>query len=128
MPETVTFSLVDMSRSFATRAKGQEVFAFLSKAREDTEAERVIVDWCGVNAASPSFIDEFVGRICETCPDEGLRDGIVITCDSGRIVELIDTVLRRRGYQLSYALKPEDVLTGRLNVLGDPSGSRPVLA
>ena len=128
MAETMTFSLADTSRSFATRAKGQEVFAFLSKAREDTQAERVIVDWHGVNAASPSFIDEFVGRICETGPDEGLRDGIVITGDSGRIIELIDTVLRRRGCQLSYALKPEDVLTGRLDLLGDLSGPRAVPA
>ena len=128
MAEISIFKLADKARAFATRTKGQEMFEHLSAIIENSKGDRIIVDWSGVSAASPSFIDEFMGRICEVTQATPLREAIVITGDDEHVIDLVDTILKRRACPLRYALKPEDAQTGDLHVIGDPKRPRPIPA
>ena len=47
MVETNIFQLVEVSKSFATRTKGEELFKGLSKFIEEADGAVVIVDWNG---------------------------------------------------------------------------------
>ena len=63
MMEMEVFRLADLATSFATRMKAREVAELLSNRVQNTKGDAVVVDWNGVNAVSPSFIDEFIGEI-----------------------------------------------------------------
>jgi hypothetical protein len=77
----------------------------------------------------PSFIDEFVGAVCGVIQRGHLNNRYVIfTGEDSHIIELIDTILQRRGCLIKYALNPGDVLRGELSVLGDPTQPRPIPA
>ena len=60
--------------------------------------------------------------------NESRGRSIVFAGDDSYIIELIDTILKRREYPLGYALRPDDVREGQLGVLGDPARSRVVPA
>ena len=128
MMEMEVFRLADLATSFATRMKAREVAELLSNRVQNTKGDAVVVDWNGVNAVSPSFIDEFIGEIGVIMQNQSRGRSIVFAGDDSYIIELIDTILRRREYPLGYALRPDDVREGQLGVLGDPTRSRVVPA
>src|SRR5919106_4420366 len=108
MVETKIFRLKDISRSFATRMRGQEAIKHLYETLQATNTEKVMVDWRGVSAASPSFIDEFVGAVCGAIQRGYLNNrDVIFTGEDHHIIELIDTILQRRGCLIEYALNPE---------------------
>ena len=124
MVETNIFQLVEVSKSFATRTKGEELFKGLSKFIEEADSAVVIVDWNGVEAASPSFIDEFAGKACEALARGDFTKSVVFTGDNAQVTGLIDTILKRRGCQVEHALKPNNVQKAHLRVLGSEAGAR----
>ena len=129
MTEMEVFRLTDSARSFATRSKGQEMARRFSEIIEGVAAEIIVVAWDGVRAASPSFIDEFVGGIQKTFEGGSYgRRTVVFTGDDGYIVELVDTILRRREFPVRYALRVDDVLEGTSSYLGHPTLPKPVPA
>ena len=77
-----------------------------------------IVDWSGVNIASPSFIDEFIGLVCPDGESSALWDGIIFTGSNPDITARIDTILRRRSCELKYAPTPEAAEVAEWTVLG----------
>ena len=59
------FRLVDLARVFATRMKADEVAKKVEAWAWDDccPSAKLVVDWDGVSAASPMFIDQFIGRL-----------------------------------------------------------------
>lgn len=120
MSEAPVFRLADSSSSFATRGKGRDMFGSFQGVLNGQLAEHpgVIVDWSGVNAASPGFIDEFIGLVCPEGESSSLWHGVIFTGSNLHITGRIDMILRRRGCQLKYAPTPEAAEAGDLSVLG----------
>ena len=114
MREIEIFRLVNVSHSFATRAKGQEVMQSVCDAIARINPEAILVDWTGVSAASPSFIDEFIDGI-KRChiptPFTGANPDIAI---------LLDTIARRRAFHIEYAECPKDFDGSSINTLVPP--------
>ncbi len=105
MTKTRTFHLADYSRSFATRTRGQEIAISIAEFVAETKPESIEVAWGGVAAASPSFIDEFVGGIDEVIHSESCGIHIFFTGDEPAIVNLVDTILRRRESPIRFAVR-----------------------
>jgi hypothetical protein len=53
----VTVNMADFGISFATRPRAVEIAQSLGRGRDLT------INWEGVSAASPSFVDEFLGAL-----------------------------------------------------------------
>ena len=105
-----TFRLSDHATSFATRSKGQELFIELEKMLGE-ETNSIVIDWTGIQAASPSFVDEFVGRCCDTLMSKASANKLMFTVDDSHITDLIDTILKRRSCAVEHQ-------NGSLGVLG----------
>ena len=120
MTEMKVFELSEFGRAFATREKGKAVFESFQGMLDGQPAGQTeaIVDWRGVKAASPSFIDEFVGLVCSDEGNSLLSEGIIFTGSKPYTTELIDTILRRRGCELKYAPTLEAARAGEVSVLG----------
>ena len=122
MTEVEIFMLVDSARSFATRSKGQEMAQRFGEVLQSAVVETIVVGWDGVSAASPSFIDEFVGGIQKTLESGSYgKKTVVFTGDDQYIIDLVDTILKRRKFPVRYALKVNDVEKGTDRFLGRPT-------
>ena len=107
MKETKVFSLKNISRSFATRAKGQEVTQCVGAIMEASHPKILLVDWNGVRAASPSFVDEFIGGLQSIAQTETCKSQISFTGVAPSIATLLDLVLGRRSFQIGYSEWPD---------------------
>ena len=125
--EVGVFNLADLSRSLATRMKGKEAAWLFSDFVAKNGPGTIVVGWHGVSAASPSFIDEFVKGIQEITQEESCSSSIVFTGEDTEIISLVDTILRRREFPVSYAAKPDDLDIGPVSILGGASGQIGVL-
>ena len=90
------FNLANVSRSFATRTRGEEVAKLVLDFAAKAEPGGVVVDWDGVSAASPSFVDEFVNGIQRAGHAKSRSSRISFTSDNPGIIDLVDAILRRR--------------------------------
>jgi hypothetical protein len=113
----------DMVRSFATRSRGMEVFNLLYPILKDPEATRVVVDWSGVKAASPSFVDEFVGAVCGVIQKDDYHSDVAFTGGDPRINDLIHTVARRRGCRVKQSYNPRALRLGHTTLPGGATES-----
>ena len=116
MNEQKAFRLADYARSFATRFKGAEVFQHLMEYDTVSQGEELIVDWSGVRAASPSFMDEFLGRCCEAFTP---TSRLVFILDDTYMIEMLDEILRRRDCQV-VCISPPGSKSSFQRTLGQP--------
>ena len=101
MLKTEVFRLSDVSRSFATRMKGEELGSLVSRdSKELPPGKTVVVDWSGVVAVSPSFVDEFVKTL------DPLRDIVLFSGVAPSISGLVEKVSRRRAFPVRYLAGP----------------------
>lgn len=114
------FNLAELSRSFATRTKGKEVAGLVGDIIARTKPGIMAVGWDGVNAASPSFIDEFINGI-QAIHAGSCRSRIVFTGDDSDIINLVDVILRRRAFPIRYAVQPDNLDRSPVRMLGNPS-------
>ena len=128
MKQMTALKLGDFYHSFASRLKGREMTQQFAEMVEGTTGEYIVVSWDGVGAASPSFIDEFVGGIQETLKKDVSHKTIVFTGDNPYIIDLIDTILKRREFPVLYSLSLDDVEKCPPGMLGHPTASRAVPA
>ena len=124
--ETTVFNLAELSRSFATRTKGKEVAGLVGEVVARAKPETLVVGWNGVRAASPSFVDEFVSGIQAAIHTESCCSRIFFTGDDSGIINLVDTILRRREFPIRYAVRPDSLDEGPVRMLGNPSSQRVV--
>ena len=126
MTEVEVFNLAELSRSFATRMKGKEVAGLVGSVIAKNNPGTIVVDWSGVSAASPSFIDEFINGIQEAVQTESFRSSVAFMGNDSGIMTLVDTILRRREFPVRYAARPDDLNLGSVSMLGEPLGQRAV--
>ena len=119
--EVDVFKLSDSARSFATRSKGQELARKFREVFEAATADTIVVAWDDIKAASPSFIDEFVGGIREVTGETPMQRTVVFSGDDPYVIELVDTILRRRQFPVRFALRSDDVAYGTWGMLGHPT-------
>ncbi len=81
---TTTLKLSNHGRTFATRQRAQDVVAKLQSG------DRITIDFAGVKAASPSFVDELFGLVSETFSQAEIAGA------SDDIGDLIERVISRR--------------------------------
>lgn len=120
MPEVEIFNLAELSRSFATRTRGKEVARLVGGAISKEKPVKMVVSWSGVNAASPSFIDAFVSGVRESVDAEPTSSSIVFADVNEELIDLVDTVLRRREFPVRYAKQSDNLHEDPTNILGDP--------
>ena len=70
------------------------------------------MDWSGVNAASPGFIDEFISLLCPEGESSFREDGVIFAGSNDYITQQIDAILLRRGREVRYAKTLEDATAG----------------
>ena len=109
MVRVEVFNLADVSRSFATRTRGKEIASRVLEIAARTESDLVVVDWNGVSAASPSFIDEFVNGIQRATHADSHGNRISFAAEDPGIVSLVDAILRRRGASISFTVQQDKV-------------------
>ena len=114
MSEAKVFKLERFGSSCATREKGRAVFSQLRKELDSQRTTRpeVIVDWSGVNLASPSFIDEFIGLLCPEGESGFREDGVIFAGCNDYIANQIHAILSRRGREVRYAITRNEALSG----------------
>ena len=109
------FDLAKHSDSFATRMKGTVMSQALGEFITTSRPAKIVVNWDGVLAASPSFIDEFVGGLQRLlCNDHVYRE-IAFTCAAAPIASLLEDILERRG--ISAGALPSEVAGLRVALL-----------
>lgn len=120
MAEVKVFELGNFGRSNATREKGRAVFSQLQNEWERQPAARpeLIVDWSGVNVASPGFIDEFIGLLCPEGGSRSRGEGIIFAGSNDYITQQIHAILLRRGCALKYAPDVAAAQAGQGSMLG----------
>lgn len=126
MTEVEVFNLAELSRSFATRMKGKEVAGLVRDVIAKNNPGTIVVDWSGVSAASPSFIDEFIGGIQEAVCMASFRSSVAFMGNDSGIMTLVDTILRRREFPVRYTARPDDPNLGSVSMPGKPLGQRAV--
>lgn len=107
MSETKVFRLADTSPTFATREKGRSVFGQLQGVWSGQS--ELIVDWSGVKAASPGFIDEFISQIFGDAPPAFPASSITFAGDNPEVNDLVDRILNRRGIPLTVTPFPVEI-------------------
>ena len=114
MSEVEVFRLERFGSSCATREKGRAVFSQLRSelSSQRTARPEVVVDWSGVNAASPGFIDEFIGLLCPEGESSFREDGVIFAGSNDYITQQIHAILLRRGREVRYAKTLEDATAG----------------
>ena len=115
MTEVKVFELGNFGRSNATREKGRAVFDQLQNEweRQPPARPELIVDWSGVNVASPGFIDEFIGLLCPEGESRSRGEGIIFAGSNDYITQQIHAILLRRGREVRHAKTLDDALTGQ---------------
>jgi hypothetical protein len=106
MPEPKVFKVAEVSASFAIRMMGKRIFDIFVDSIQDTECKAFTFDWTGVNATSPSFVDEFVGQICTYFESKRISGLVVFECENSNIAALLRTVIERHGCLDRFELKP----------------------
>jgi anti-anti-sigma regulatory factor len=86
------FSLAKHGLVFLTRDRGARMRAELLEAR-DTATGPLTIDFAGVQSASYSFVDEFVGKLAESMAPDAPR----LVNLPPMIARTIESSLRRRG-------------------------------
>ena len=86
------------------------------------DSDTIIIDWSGVNAASPSFIDEFVGRFCDNPTSRFPAVKTIFKVDNPHIIRLIDMILKLRRCAVAHAPTPAERQSGAMGLLGVDSG------
>ena len=124
MRHTHVFNLSDTASSFATRMMGGEVAQLLRDAITAEKPETIYVNWAGVIAASPSFIDAFIGGAREAMQNHPHCKNMVFIGNDDYLIEAVDTVLRRRQFTVGYTPEITDLEAEPTQVLGDPSKPR----
>ena len=124
MSNPPVFSMTAAGRGFASRGKGRLVFGQLQAmlAEQPSASPDLIVDWSGVNAASPGFIDEFIGLLCPEGDNNPRWDRIIFAGSNDYITQQIHAILLRRGREVRYAKTLEDAVDGRWSII--PLGKR----
>lgn len=114
MSNPPVFSMTAAGRGFASRGKGRLVFGQLQDllAEQPAASQELIVDWSGVNAASPGFIDEFIGLLCPEGESSFREDGVIFAGSNDYITQQIHAILLRRGREVRYAKTLEDAAAG----------------
>jgi hypothetical protein len=128
MAEVAVFNLAELSRSFATRTRGEEVALRVGDIIAREKPGTMVVSWSGVNAASPSFLDAFVSGIRESVDTEPSRSDIVFTGVDEGFIGLVDIVLRRREFPIKHVTRADNLDESPTNILGDPPRQSTVLA
>ena len=121
MSERKVFKLGDFGSSSATREKARKVFDNFQHTLDGQQAGRLeaVVDWSGVNLASPSFIDEFIGLVCPEGESDSRWEGIVFTSIAPYIQDQMYAILRRRGCKIKYAPSLKEAREGPWVSLGE---------
>ena len=128
MADAEVFELIKLGRVFATRSQAKEIAKRFEEFSRTSQAEILVVGWDDVHAASPSFIDEFVGGVGATMNQVSPTRNLVFSGDDDYIMELVGTILRRRKYPVDYVPSSRDVGCGPHTKLGLPVESDAVLA
>lgn len=100
-----TFRLSNYATSFATRSKGEEMFLLFNEILIEHDGDVVIVDWVGVTAASPSFVDEFIGRCCDEFLIKSNHVQLKFVVSDPHMAEIITTIVNRRQCEIPLASK-----------------------
>lgn len=110
MSEAKVFKLERFGSSCATREKGRAVFSQLRNELDSqrTTRPKVIVDWSGVNLASPSFIDEFISLLCPEGESGFREDSVIFAGCNAYIAGQLHAILSRRGREVRCVNTPED--------------------
>ncbi len=124
MKETRIFTLKEFGHAFATREKARMVFSHLEKMLQG-QPTQLIVDWTGVNAASPSFIDELIGLLWSNETKGLTPEDITFTSAKPYTTELINKMLHQRNCRLQYAISIEAAQAGETRTLGDVPTQQP---
>lgn len=101
----------------ATREKAAKIRDDLEKALRKANPEELIeISFKGVQAATISFADEFVGRLMTARMSQDLPEiGILLTNLNGELFEAIDVCLERRELLAAYAKGQEVGLLGKVD-------------
>lgn len=110
MSKPPEFKMTAAGRGFASRGKARLVFEQLQNklAEQPAGCQDMIVDWSGVNAASPGFIDEFIGLLCPEGESGFREDGVIFAGCNAYIANQIHAILARRGREVRCVNTPED--------------------
>ena len=119
MAKVEVFTLAELSCFFATRPSGKEVARCFCDIFAQTKPDTMVVGWGGVRAASPSFIDEFVNTIQEDPHAGPHRGSIVFIGENASIIDLVDTVLKRRAFPIRYAVRQDNLDESPVRLLGN---------
>ena len=88
-----TFRLSDHGATFATRQRMDDLAVLLGRG------EHITIDFAGVKAASPAFIDELAGLVANAFGE------VTIIGAENDIAALIERVIGRRELGLSFRLE-----------------------
>ena len=83
--------------------QGEEMFLRFKDALVEHDQDVVIVDWIGVRAASPSFIDEFIGRCCDDSLFQSNHLQLKFVVSDPHMAEMITTIVGRRQCKIPLA-------------------------
>ncbi len=126
MKEAEIFCLSEIAYSFATRSKGREVSELVAEKIARKSPGTLIVDWEGVLAASPSFIDEFVGGISDAVDRHYCA--IAFTGENVELMGLVDVILKRRKVAVEFAPRYDGRAWVSSGFIGHPSTEEVVVA
>ena len=104
-----SFSKTPLKFAFASRSSGKAAAVKLAKFMEGNPRETAIVSWNGVNAVSPSFVDEMMAQITEFMQDMQDRTELVFTVDDHYVRYVLNAVLRRRNITVRYFQYPASI-------------------
>ena len=119
--EVEVYWLAHSDRALATRSKGKELVQSFREVFESTTADTMVVAWDGVKAASPSFTDEFVGRLHDMIIEAPIKRTVVFSGDDPYVMDLVDTILRRREFPVEHFLSVDRVGVAPCGMLGHPA-------
>ena len=80
--------------------------------------EFMVVNWDGVMAASPSFVDEFVGGISVAMNEITPEGRMIFLRDNPDLIEMVGDILKRRGVTVGFVHSLEELGTGHIVELG----------
>ena len=128
MLQIEVFDLASLARSFATRMKGKEASLLVGEVIVSKKPAIMVVDWNGISAASPSFVDEFVGGVREAMGKGSCCTRMVFTGENSDLIDMVDTILRRNEFPVQHAASPADVEGDLSSASADPPRPRMVAA
>jgi len=96
---TLVFRLARHGSAFATRERGLRVLADLQAEMLKSRAERVVVDFDGVQIVSYSFADGFYGKLAQRASDEGAEPPVAVAL-SDDVRDKVEQSMADRGLAL----------------------------